>query len=56
MKGDRHGAAEPAAVHAAMQGQLMPKQQNLGFKPATRLEKIDQKQSKGMKDRNHRVS
>jgi hypothetical protein len=36
--------------------QLMPKKQNLGFKPRTRLEEADEKHSKGMKDRKHRVS
>jgi hypothetical protein len=36
--------------------QLMPKKQNLGFKPSARLEQVAYKHSKGMKDRKHRLS
>jgi hypothetical protein len=43
-------------ARAAMQGQLMPKKQNLGFKPRARLEQVASEHSEGMKDRNNRLS
>ena len=35
--------------------QLMPKKQNLGFKPGARLEQVAYKRSNGMKDSKHRL-
>jgi hypothetical protein len=38
------------------QVQLMPKKQDLGFKPSARLEQVAYKYSKGAKDRKHRAA